>query len=61
MFLLHFFVIAATFVTPRPLKITIFLEKMHGVIISVHGIPNKIFLSRDSNYRHGHVTKVWEV
>lgn len=47
--------IAATFATPGPLKITIFLEKMHGVIISVHGVPNKI-LSRDSNYRYGHVT-----
>ena len=31
------------------LKIRIFLNKVYGVIISVHGVTNKI-LSRDWNY-----------
>ena len=42
---------------PRPSEKKVFWNKGYDVIISV---TNKI-LSRDSNYRCDHVTKVWEL
>ena len=40
---------SAILVTPGLLRIRVFWNKFHGVIISAHDFTNKI-LSRDSNY-----------
>ena len=40
---------SAEMVTPGLLKITVFWNKGHGIIISVHDVTSKILL-RDSNY-----------
>ena len=52
---------SAKVATPGFLKITVFLNKVYDVIISIHDLIKKI-PSRDSNYIVNlfiHVIKVW--
>ena len=50
----------AKMATPVFAKIKVFWNKGYDIIIFVHDATNKI-LSRGSNYRCGHVTKVWQL